>query len=56
MAYHGGMATPQITLRVSREDKERWARVAKAEGTNVSEAIRFFMESWCDSVESVDSE
>ena len=48
------MPTPQITLRVPREERDRWKLAAEQRGTNVSEVLRELMAQWADDVLGVD--
>lgn len=48
------MPTPQITLRVPRDERDRWKKAADAQGTNVSEVIRELMTVWVDGISNVD--
>jgi len=50
MRYNDLMPTPQITLRVSREERDRWKEAANAQGTNVSQVIRDYMVEWADKI------
>lgn len=47
------MKTPHISLRVPKDDLERWRTQCELANSNISTTIRVLMDAWCEYQENL---